>query len=196
MRRGFALCFTPGIFRLDRTPSGCYYWNEERKCCRVNGQGPSCKFIEVIAELLTGARRLLLFWMIADHIDQHDNLDTESAKCNELRRSQVHVTTPSVRLRENRKKPPRVAREMLGREGLTAYRVFAMAALNSELYRNHVHLSNFLCMCQVFVGKFLPPDQRQPSWIWTYMRFCLGRSDKLTKFKTEYWQYYALFLSV
>ena len=113
MRQGIVLRFAAGIFALTEPCKDAIIYTKKEKRCRVNGQSPSYKIIEVIAGLLERARRLLLC-MVADHIEQHDNLDTESAERNELRWSQVHVTTPSVRLRGNRKKPPRVAREMPG----------------------------------------------------------------------------------
>ena len=58
--------------------------------------------------------------MIADYIEQHDNLDNECAERNELRGSQLHVITPSERLRRIKEAPSC----LLGKdEGLTAYRV-------------------------------------------------------------------------
>ena len=58
--------------------------------------------------------------MIADYIEQHDNLDNECAERNELRGSQLHVITPSERLRGTKEAPSC----LLGKdEGLTAYRV-------------------------------------------------------------------------
>ena len=47
---------------------------EKGRRCRVNGQSPLIKDVEVIAELLERARRLLLC-MIADYVEQHDNLN-------------------------------------------------------------------------------------------------------------------------
>ena len=92
------------LFSLDRSLCGCYYNTRKGKALPGKRSEPLKKDIEVIAELCQGSRRLLLY-MIADYKEQHDNPDNKCAERNELRGSQLHVTTPSERLRGIKRSP-------------------------------------------------------------------------------------------